>query len=123
MRPSRAAVLKRSPLQQICALLICSKPSSLLKKLGAGFKNISLTVEQAVNDIVLSKTFDNGMICASEQSVIVHNKVYDNVKKEFKARGCYFLSEEETEKLRKMQNFQKKHLHFSANFGIISKRL
>ena len=61
----------------------------------------SADIKLAVSSIIHSKTFDNGMICASEQSVIVHNKVYDNVKKEFKARGCYFLSEEETEKLRK----------------------
>ena len=55
----------------------------------------------AVNSIIHSKTFDNGMICASEQSVIVLDKVYDKVKKEFKARGCYFLNAEETEKVRK----------------------
>ena len=55
----------------------------------------------AVNSIIHSKTFDNGMICASEQSVIVLDKVYDKVKKEFNARGCYFLNPEETEKVRK----------------------
>ena len=55
----------------------------------------------AVNSIIHSKTFDNGMICASEQSVIVLDAVYDVVKAEFAARGCYFLDEEETEKLRK----------------------
>ena len=55
----------------------------------------------AVNSIIHSKTFDNGMICASEQSVIVLDKVYDKVKKEFKDRGCYFLDPEETEKVRK----------------------
>ena len=55
----------------------------------------------AVNSIIHSKTFDNGMICASEQSVIVIDSIYDKVKKEFADRGCYFLSEEETEKVRK----------------------
>ena len=55
----------------------------------------------AVNSIIHSKTFDNGMICASEQSVIVLDKVYNKVKKEFQARGCYFLDPEETEKVRK----------------------
>ena len=55
----------------------------------------------AVNSILHSKTFDNGMICASEQSVIVLDKVYDAVKAEFKARGAYFLNPEETEKVRK----------------------
>ncbi|HOM02899.1 MAG TPA: bifunctional acetaldehyde-CoA/alcohol dehydrogenase [Acetivibrio sp.] len=55
----------------------------------------------AVNSIIHSKTFDNGMICASEQSVIVLDGVYKEVKKEFAKRGCYFLNEEETEKVRK----------------------
>ncbi|MBQ6825390.1 MAG: bifunctional acetaldehyde-CoA/alcohol dehydrogenase [Clostridia bacterium] len=55
----------------------------------------------AVNSVIHSKTFDNGMICASEQSVVVLSKVYDKVKKEFARRGCYFLNEEETEKVRK----------------------
>ena len=55
----------------------------------------------AVNSIIHSKTFDNGMICASEQSVIVVDKVYAEVKKEFKKRGCYFLNAAETEKVRK----------------------
>ena len=55
----------------------------------------------AVSSIIHSKTFDNGMICASEQSVIVLDSVYAKVKKEFAARGCYFLNAEETEKVRK----------------------
>jgi len=55
----------------------------------------------AVNSVIHSKTFDNGMICASEQSVIVLDAVYDQVKAEFAARGCYFLNPEETEKVRK----------------------
>ncbi len=55
----------------------------------------------AVNSIIHSKTFDNGMICASEQSCIVHKNVYDKVKKEFAARGCYFLKKDEIEKVRK----------------------
>ena len=55
----------------------------------------------AVNAIIHSKTFDNGMICASEQSVIVLDGVYEQAKKEFADRGCYFLNPEETEKVRK----------------------
>ncbi|MDD6735698.1 MAG: bifunctional acetaldehyde-CoA/alcohol dehydrogenase, partial [Clostridiales bacterium] len=55
----------------------------------------------AVNSIIHSKTFDNGMICASEQSVIVHKNIYKEVKKEFTDRGCYFLDKDETEKVRK----------------------
>ena len=55
----------------------------------------------AVSSIIHSKTFDNGMICASEQSVIVSDKIYDKVKKEFAYRGCYFLKEGEIDKVRK----------------------
>ena len=55
----------------------------------------------AVNSVIHSKTFDNGMICASEQSVIVLESIYDAVKQEFQKRGCYFLSPEETEQGRK----------------------
>ncbi len=55
----------------------------------------------AVSSIIHSKTFDNGMICASEQSVIVMDEIYEAVKEEFEVRGCYFLSPIETEKVRK----------------------
>ena len=58
-------------------------------------------IQLAVNSIIHSKTFDNGMICASEQSVIVLSDIYSEVKAEFKARGCYFLTKAETEKVRK----------------------
>ena len=59
-------------------------------------------IKLAVNTIIHSKTFDNGMICASEQSVTVLDKVYDEVKKEFEYRGCYFLKPgEELDKVRK----------------------
>ena len=55
----------------------------------------------AVNSIIHSKTFDNGMICASEQSCIVHEKIYKKVKDEFLYRGCYFLKNDELDKVRK----------------------
>ena len=55
----------------------------------------------AVNSIIHSKTFDNGMICASEQSVIVLKGIYNKVKDEFARRGCYFLKDDEIEKVRK----------------------
>lgn len=58
-------------------------------------------VEMAVNSIIHSKTFDNGMICASEQSVTVLKDIYDKVKEEFAYRGCYFLKNAELEKVRK----------------------
>ena len=54
----------------------------------------------AVNSIIHSKTFDNGMICASEQSVIVADKIYSKVKKEFEKRNCHFLVGEELDKVR-----------------------
>ena len=56
----------------------------------------------AVNSVIHSKTFDNGMICASEQSVIVLDKVYNAVKKEFENRGAYILSKQEADKVRKV---------------------
>lgn len=58
-------------------------------------------IKMAVSSIVLSKTFDNGMICASEQSVTVLEPIYKEVKKEFVYRGCYFLKEDELDKVRK----------------------
>ena len=81
--------------------------SSGTPALGVGAGNTPAIIDDsadiilAVNSIIHSKTFDNGMICASEQSVIVLDKIYKKVKDEFKARGCYFLNEEETEKVRK----------------------
>ncbi len=60
----------------------------------------SADIKLAVNSIIHSKTFDNGVICASEQSVIVLNGVYDKVKEEFAKRGAYFLNPEETQKVR-----------------------
>ena len=61
----------------------------------------SADITLAVNSIIHSKTFDNGMICASEQSVIVDTKVYKQVKDEFTARGCHFLTKTELDKVRK----------------------
>ena len=81
--------------------------SSGTPALGVGAGNTPAIIDDtadillAVNSIIHSKTFDNGMICASEQSVIVLDKIYDAVRYEFAARGCYFLNPEETEKVRK----------------------
>ena len=75
--------------------------------LGVGAGNTPAIIDEsadillAVSSIIHSKTFDNGMICASEQSVIVSDKIYDKVKKEFAYRGCYFLKEGEIDKVRK----------------------
>ena len=75
--------------------------------LGVGAGNTPAIIDEsadiikAVNSIIHSKTFDNGMICASEQSCIVDKKVYKAVRKEFEDRGCYFLKDDEIEKVRK----------------------
>ena len=75
--------------------------------LGVGAGNTPAIIDDsadillAVNSIIHSKTFDNGMICASEQSVIVLDSIYDEVKAEFANRGCYFLKGEELDKVRK----------------------
>ncbi len=75
--------------------------------LGVGAGNTPVIIDDtadirlAVNSIIHSKTFDNGMICASEQSVTVLESIYEDVKREFRYRGCYFLKEDEIEKVRK----------------------
>jgi acetaldehyde dehydrogenase/alcohol dehydrogenase len=62
----------------------------------------SADIKLAVNSIIHSKTFDNGMICASEQAVIVVDSIYEQVKEEFSKRGCYFLKGDEVDKIRKV---------------------
>ena len=87
--------------------MVKSAYSSGKPALGVGAGNTPAVIDEsanvilAVNSIIHSKTFDNGMICASEQSVIVSDKIYDKVKDEFIKRGCYILNPEETEKVRK----------------------
>ena len=79
----------------------CGKPA-----LGVGPGNVPCYIDKtaklktSVNDLVLSKSFDNGMICASEQSVIVDEEIKDEFENLMKKAGCYFLSEEETNRLR-----------------------
>ncbi len=86
--------------------MVKSAYSSGKPALGVGAGNTPAIIDDsadillAVNSIIHSKTFDNGMICASEQSVIVLDGVYDSVKEEFSRRGCYFLNPEETDKVR-----------------------
>ena len=87
--------------------MVKSAYSSGKPALGVGPGNTPAVIDEsadivlAVNSIIHSKTFDNGMICASEQSVIVSDKIYDRVKEEFMKRGCYLLNPEQTEKVRK----------------------
>ena len=75
--------------------------------LGVGAGNTPVIIDEsadiqlAVSSIIHSKTFDNGMICASEQSVTVLASIYDQVRAEFERRGCYFLKGEELDKVRR----------------------
>ena len=86
--------------------MVRSAYSSGKPALGVGAGNVPAIIDDsadilmAVSSIIHSKTFDNGMICASEQSVIVLDKVYDAVRTEFAARGCHILNPEELDKLR-----------------------
>ena len=87
--------------------MVKSAYSSGKPALGVGAGNTPAIIDDssdillAVNSIIHSKTFDNGMICASEQTVIVLDSVYNKVRDEFERRGCYFLNDEELEKVRK----------------------
>ena len=87
--------------------MVKSAYSSGKPALGVGAGNVPAIIDEsadiilAVNSIIHSKTFDNGMICASEQSVIILDSIYDKVREEFVKRGCYLLNPEETEKVRK----------------------
>ena len=87
--------------------MVTAAYSSGTPALGVGAGNTPAIIDDtadillAVNSVIHSKTFDNGMICASEQSVIVLDKVYDEVRREFASRGCYFLKEEELDPVRK----------------------
>ena len=87
--------------------MVKSAYSSGKPAIGVGAGNVPAVVHKTadistmVSSVILSKTFDNGMICASEQSVIVDAEIYEAVKKEFVLRGCYMLNPDETEKIRK----------------------
>ncbi|MDA7025128.1 bifunctional acetaldehyde-CoA/alcohol dehydrogenase [Bacillus sp. CLL-7-23] len=88
--------------------MVKSAYSSGKPALGVGPGNVPCYIEktahlkQAVNDLILSKTFDNGMICASEQAVIIDKDVYSDVKAEMTSHNCYFLNESEKAKVEKL---------------------
>ncbi|WP_449619760.1 bifunctional acetaldehyde-CoA/alcohol dehydrogenase [Robertmurraya sp. Marseille-Q9965] len=88
--------------------MVKSAYSSGKPALGVGPGNVpcyiekTANIQRSVNDLVLSKTFDNGMICASEQAVIIDKEIYDAVKREMIAHRCYFLNEEEKKKVEKL---------------------
>lgn len=87
--------------------LVKAAYSSGKPALGVGAGNVpcyiekSANIKRAVNDIILSKTFDNGMICASEQALIIDHEIYDEVKRELIENNCYFLNNEEKQMIEK----------------------
>ena len=98
--PGVATILATGGNAMVKAAYSCGKPA-----LGVGAGNVPAYIEktadikQAVNDIVLSKAFDNGMICASEQAVIVDNEVYETVKNQFRNYNVHYATKEEKEML------------------------
>ncbi|ASK27828.1 bifunctional acetaldehyde-CoA/alcohol dehydrogenase [Neisseria chenwenguii] len=94
--PGVATILATGGNAMVEAAYSCGKPA-----LGVGAGNVPAYVEktanvrQAVNDIVLSKSFDNGMICASEQAAIIDKEIYDDVVREMKSYGVYFVNKKE----------------------------
>ncbi|WP_339273381.1 bifunctional acetaldehyde-CoA/alcohol dehydrogenase [Paenibacillus sp. FSL W8-0426] len=98
--PDVALILATGGSGMVRAAYSCGKPA-----LGVGPGNVpcfiekSADINQAVTDLILSKSFDNGMICASEQAVIIEEAIFDQVKKKMIASGCYFVNKEELAKL------------------------
>ncbi len=99
--PDVDLILATGGTSMVKAAYSCGKPA-----LGVGPGNVPCYIEKtaklktSVNDLVMSKSFDNGMICASEQSVIVDEKIHLEFEELMKKAGCYFLNEEETKNLR-----------------------
>ena len=98
--PGVATILATGGNSMVKAAYSCGKPA-----LGVGAGNVPAYIEktanikQAVNDIVMSKSFDNGMICASEQAVVIDKEIYEETIAEFKKLGVYFTNKEEKAKL------------------------
>ncbi|SES24879.1 bifunctional acetaldehyde-CoA/alcohol dehydrogenase [Salipaludibacillus aurantiacus] len=101
--PGVAVVLATGGAGMVKSAYSTGKPA-----LGVGPGNVpcyiekSANVKQAVNDLILSKTFDNGMICASEQAVIIDKEIYEETKIELQSNNCHFLTEEERKKVEKL---------------------
>ncbi|WP_413301734.1 bifunctional acetaldehyde-CoA/alcohol dehydrogenase [Bacillus sp. 1P10SD] len=108
MHPKISLILATGGPNLVKAAYSSGKPA-----LGVGAGNVPCYIEKtahikrAVNDVILSKTFDNGMICASEQAVIIDQEIYDEVKQEMIENHCYFLNEEERKMLEKVAIFEK----------------
>ncbi|WP_416150511.1 bifunctional acetaldehyde-CoA/alcohol dehydrogenase [Salipaludibacillus sp. HK11] len=101
--PGVAVVLATGGAAMVKSAYSTGKPA-----LGVGPGNVpcyiekSALIKQAVNDLILSKTFDNGMICASEQAVIIDKDIYEETKNELKANNCHFLTDDERKKVEKL---------------------
>ena len=99
--PDVDLILATGGTSMVKAAYSCGKPA-----LGVGPGNVPCYIEKSaklktsVNDLVMSKSFDNGMICASEQSVIVDEEIHEEFEDLMKKAGCYFLNEKETKDLR-----------------------
>ena len=95
-----ATILATGGNAMVKAAYSCGKPA-----LGVGPGNVPCYIDKtaklktSVNDLVMSKSFDNGMICASEQSVLVDKAIYKEFEELMKKAGCYFVSPEEKKKL------------------------
>ncbi len=118
--PSVALVLATGGAGMVKSAYSTGKPA-----LGVGPGNVpcyiekSAKIKRAVNDLILSKTFDNGMICASEQAVIIDKDIYADVKQELIDNGCYFVNAEEKKKLEKIVINEKK---CAVNPDIVGKK-
>ena len=114
--PGVNLILATGGTSMVKAAYSCGKPA-----LGVGPGNVPCYIEKtaklrtSVNDLVLSKSFDNGMICASEQSVIVDKEIHEEFEKLMKEAGCYFLNEEETNKLRSEMFLREKNEALNAD--------
>ncbi|MBC8079258.1 MAG: bifunctional acetaldehyde-CoA/alcohol dehydrogenase [Gorillibacterium sp.] len=115
--PGIALILATGGSGMVKAAYSCGKPA-----LGVGPGNVpcfiekTAILEQAVTDLILSKTFDNGMICASEQAVIIEEPIYEETKRLMISKGCYFLSKDEVVQLTKMAMHPEK---CAVNPGIV----
>lgn len=120
--PGVATILATGGNAMVKAAYSCGKPA-----LGVGAGNVPAYIEttadikQAVNDIALSKAFDNGMICASEQAVIVDKEIYDDVKDQFKNYNVHYANKKEKEMLEqymvRRQGFHQERRRSQAESG------
>ncbi len=114
--PEVNLILATGGTNMVKAAYSCGKPA-----LGVGPGNVPCYIDKtaklktSVNDLVMSKSFDNGMICASEQAVIVDREIHEEFEQLMRGAGCYFLSEEETQRLRNSMFIEEKGCALNAD--------